>query len=38
MIGHRLLGNSLLCVGDFAAGLTHLERALALYDPTAHRP
>jgi class 3 adenylate cyclase/predicted ATPase len=38
MIGHRLLGNSLLCVGDFAAALTHLERALALYDPTAHRP
>jgi predicted ATPase len=38
MIGHRLLGNSLLCVGDFAEGLAHLDRALALYDPAAHRP
>jgi hypothetical protein len=38
MIGHRLLGNSLLCVGDFAGGLAHLDRALALYDPAAHRP
>src|SRR5262249_41206512 len=38
MIGHRLLGNSLLCVGDFAEGLVHLDRALALYDPAAHRP
>jgi class 3 adenylate cyclase/tetratricopeptide (TPR) repeat protein len=38
MIGHRLLGNSLLCVGDFAKGLAHLDHALALYDPAAHRP
>ncbi len=38
MIGHRLLANSLLCVGDFAEGLVHLDRALALYDPAAHRP
>jgi predicted ATPase len=38
MIGHRLLGNSLFCVGDFADGLAHLDRALTLYDPTAHRP
>jgi class 3 adenylate cyclase/predicted ATPase len=38
MIGHRLLGNSLLCVGNFAAGLNHLDRALALYDPDTHRP
>ena len=38
MIGHRLLGNSLLVVGDFAEGLAHLDRALALYDPAAHRP
>jgi predicted ATPase len=38
MVGHRLLGNSLLVIGDFAEGLAHLDRALALYDPTAHRP
>ena len=38
MIGRRLLGNSLLCVGDFAEGLAHLDRALAFYDPAAHRP
>jgi predicted ATPase len=38
MVGHRLLGNSLLVVGDFAEGLAHLDRALALYDPAAHRP
>jgi predicted ATPase len=38
MIGHRLLGNSLLCVGDFAEGLAHLDRALALYEPATHRP
>jgi predicted ATPase len=38
MIGHRLLGNSLFCVGDFAEGLAHLDRALALYDPALHRP
>jgi predicted ATPase len=38
MIGHRLLGNSLLCMGDIAEGLAHLDRALALYDPATHRP
>jgi DNA-binding winged helix-turn-helix (wHTH) protein/predicted ATPase len=38
MIGHRLLGNSLLCMGDFAEALVHLDRALALYDPVGHRP
>jgi len=38
MIGHRLLGNTLLCMGDIAEGLAHLDRAMALYDPAAHRP
>jgi class 3 adenylate cyclase/predicted ATPase len=38
MIGHRLLGNSLLCMGDIREGRSHLDRALALYDPAAHRP
>ena len=38
MIGHRLLGNTLLCIGDVADGLAHLDRAIAFYDPAAHRP
>src|SRR5262249_42629024 len=37
MIGHRLLGISLLATGDIAEGRAHLDRALALYDPTEHR-
>ena len=38
MIGHRLLGMTLLCVGDAAEALSHLDTAWALYDPTVHRP
>jgi DNA-binding winged helix-turn-helix (wHTH) protein/predicted ATPase len=38
MIGHRLLGMTLLFTGDAAEGLSHLDRALALYDPAVHRP
>jgi DNA-binding winged helix-turn-helix (wHTH) protein/predicted ATPase len=38
MIGHRLLGMTLLCMGDAADGRSHLDRALALYDPGLHRP
>ena len=38
MIGHRLLGTTLLCMGDAAEGLSHLDRASALYDPAVHRP
>jgi predicted ATPase len=37
MIGHRLMGNSLLYSGDIAEGRTHLDRAIALYDSTEHR-
>ena len=37
MIGHRLLGTTLLVLGDVAEGLVHLDRALTLYDPDAHR-
>src|SRR5262249_14754243 len=37
MIGHRLMGASLLFTGDFAEGRTHLDRAFALYDPVEHR-
>ena len=37
MIGHRLMGMSLLHTGDIAGGRAHLDRALALYDPVEHR-
>ena len=38
MIGHRLTGNSLLLTGEPSEGRAHFDQALALYDPTAHRP
>jgi predicted ATPase len=38
MIGHRLMGISLLHMGEIAQARTHLDQALALYDPAAHRP
>jgi predicted ATPase len=38
MIGYRLTGASLLHTGGIAGGLAHLDRAIALYDPAAHRP
>jgi predicted ATPase len=37
MIGHRLMGPSLLFTGDFAESRAHLDRAFALYDPIEHR-
>ena len=37
MIGHRLMGSTLLCTGDIAQGRTHFDRAMALYDPVQHR-
>jgi hypothetical protein len=37
MIGHRLMGISLMCTGDIAESLAHYDRAIALYSPTEHR-
>jgi predicted ATPase len=37
MIGHRLMGTSLLCTGDIVEGRAHYDQAIALYDPGAHR-
>jgi predicted ATPase len=37
MIGHRLMGASLLHTGDIVEGRAHFDRALALYDPAEHR-
>jgi predicted ATPase len=38
MIGHMLMGISLVLVGRVADGRSHLDRVIALYDPTEHRP
>ncbi len=38
MIGHRLMGTSLVHTGDIAEGRGHLDQAIALYDPAEHRP
>ena len=37
MIGHRVMGTSLLITGDLAESRLHLDRAIALYDPAEHR-
>ena len=38
MGAHNVMGVSLTLTGDSAEGRAHFDRALALYDPTAHRP
>jgi predicted ATPase len=38
LIAHRIMGISLLCTGDIREGRTHLDQAIALYDPAEHRP
>jgi predicted ATPase len=37
MIGHRLMGTSLLCTGYIVKGRAHYDDALALYNPAQHR-
>ena len=37
MIGHRLMGISLVSTGDIAEGRAHYDQAIALYDPAQHR-
>jgi predicted ATPase len=36
MIGHRIMGASLLYTGDFAEARVHQDQAIALYDPAEH--
>ena len=38
IVGHRLMGASLLQTGDIAEGRGYLDQAIALYDPAEHRP
>ena len=37
LIAHHVMGNSLTPTGDLAQGRAHFDRALALFDPVAHR-
>ncbi|HEY7665064.1 MAG TPA: adenylate/guanylate cyclase domain-containing protein, partial [Xanthobacteraceae bacterium] len=37
MIGHMMLGISLVLVGAASEGRPHLDQAIALYDPASHR-
>jgi len=37
MIGHRMVGLSLLSTGRIAQSRAHLDRSITLYDPPAHR-
>jgi predicted ATPase len=38
MIGHRLMGHSLLLTGHIAEGRAQYDQVIALYDPSEHRP
>jgi predicted ATPase len=38
MVGHRLMGMALTFKGEFAQARMHFDRAIALYNPAAHRP
>jgi class 3 adenylate cyclase/predicted ATPase len=37
MIGHRIMGHSLLWTGEFAQARAHYDKGMALYDASAHR-
>ena len=37
VLGHRVMGTSLLFLGEIAAGREHLDRAMTLYEPAKHR-
>jgi predicted ATPase len=38
VVAHRIMGTSLLYLGDIQDGRTHFDQAMALYDPPGHRP
>ncbi|MGY8668530.1 adenylate/guanylate cyclase domain-containing protein [Bradyrhizobium sp. UFLA05-109] len=37
MLGHRLMGTSLMCTGALAESRAHYDQAIAIYDPAEHR-
>ena len=38
MVGHRAMSAALVLTGNFAEGVVHADRVLALYDPVEHWP
>ncbi len=38
VMGHRIMGFSLVCTGNIVDGRAHLNRAIGLYDPVRERP
>ena len=38
VIGHSLMGHSLMLTGNIAERRAHYDQSVALYDPTVHRP
>jgi class 3 adenylate cyclase/predicted ATPase len=36
VVGHRIMGTSLMFTGNIAEGLTHYDQAITLYDPEQH--
>ena len=38
VVGHRIVGVSLVWTGDIAEGRAHYDKAMTFYDPAEHRP
>jgi class 3 adenylate cyclase/predicted ATPase len=38
VVGHRMMGLSLMCTGDVVGGRAHLDQAIELYNPVEERP
>jgi predicted ATPase len=38
MVGHTVMGTTLMFTGEIAESRSHLDQAIALYDPAEHRP
>ena len=38
LIGHRMMGHTLFCTGEFVEAKAHFDKGLALYNAVEHRP
>ena len=38
LIGHRMMGHTLFCIGEFVEAKAHFDEGLALYNAAEHRP
>jgi predicted ATPase len=38
LIGHRIMGHTLFCTGEFVEAKAHFDKGLALYNAAEHRP